>query len=165
MFSLSEGVFASYVPPVLLVCGILVVDFLDKAGRSERMSRIRSKDTKPELVLRRSLHKLGLRYKLGGSGLLGKPDLVFPKFKTAVFVHGCFWHRHANCKVASNPKSNSEFWCEKFAKNVARDAKVASELNAAGWNVVVVWECELNTKSSLSLTVQRVASNVRGVTP
>lgn len=138
-----------------------MVDFLDTVGRSERMSRIRSKNTKPELLLRRKLHKLGLRYRLGGAGLLGKPDLIFPRFKTAVFVHGCFWHRHANCKVASNPKSNSEFWCEKFTKNVSRDRKVSNGLKDLGWNVLVVWECELTTKPKLEATSQSVAAKVR----
>ncbi|WP_411506130.1 very short patch repair endonuclease [Brucella anthropi] len=128
--------------------------------RSKRMSAIRSKNTKPEVTLRKALHKLGFRYRLGGAGLPGRPDLVLPKYKVAVFVHGCFWHRHAGCKVASTPKSNSEFWSAKFQRNVARDAKVSSELKALGWNVFVIWECELSAKSRLAGTAKRLAAKI-----
>ncbi len=126
------------------------------------MSRIRGKDTVPELVLRKTLHGLGLRYRLGGAGLPGKPDLVFPRYKSVVFVHGCFWHRHAGCKVASMPKSNVEFWSEKFAKNLARDARVAKELAALGWRVFTVWECELSSANKANSTGGRLAAEIRG---
>jgi len=109
-----------------------MVDFLSPTERSERMSRIRGKDTKPELALRKVLHGLGLRYRLHGAGLAGKPDLVFPRYKAVVFVHGCFWHRHTGCNIATTPKSNTPFWTEKFDKNVPRDARVAAELEKRG---------------------------------
>ena len=120
-----------------------MTDFLSRAERSDRMSRIRGKDTQPELALRRVLHRLGLRYRLHGAGLPGKPDLVFPRYKTVVFVHGCFWHRHPGCKIATTPKSNTQFWKEKFEKNILRDARATIELQALGWRVLVVWECDL----------------------
>jgi len=109
-----------------------MTDFLSPAERSDRMSRIRGKDTQPELTLRKVLHRLGLRYRLHGAGLPGKPDLVFPRYRTVVFVHGCFWHRHDGCNIATTPKSNTPFWLEKFEKNVARDARVATQLEALG---------------------------------
>jgi DNA mismatch endonuclease (patch repair protein) len=129
-----------------------MVDFLDQAGRSERMSRIRSKDTKPELLLRKALHKLGLRYRLGGAKLPGKPDIVLPRHRAAIFVHGCFWHRHEGCKVASTPKSNTAYWSAKFAKNVERDARVIRELEELGWTVLVAWECEANSERKAAQT-------------
>ncbi|MFP3499206.1 DNA mismatch endonuclease Vsr, partial [Pseudomonas sp. SIMBA_059] len=89
-------------------------DFLSPRERSKRMSLIRGRDTQPELALRRALHRLGLRFRLHGAGLPGKPDLVFPRYKTVVFVHGCFWHQHAGCSIATIPKSNTQFWMEKF---------------------------------------------------
>lgn len=122
-----------------------MADTLTPSERSERMSRIRARDTKPELALRKAIHALGLRYRLG-SRLSGKPDLVFPRHKAVVFVHGCFWHRHEGCKVATTPKSNIDFWTDKFSRNVERDARVARELRAAGWRVFVAWECELTGK-------------------
>lgn len=126
------------------------------------MARIRSRDTAPERTLRRELHRLGLRFRLHGQGLPGKPDLVFARFNTFVFVHGCFWHRHAGCKVASTPKSNSGFWAEKFARNVLRDGIVARELARCGWRVVVVWECELQGRARIPQTARRVADSIRG---
>lgn len=139
-----------------------MVDFLDKEQRSERMARIRSRDTVPELILRRALHKAGLRFRLGGAGLPGKPDIVLPRFKVAIFVHGCFWHRHQGCKVASTPKSNTEFWLEKFDRNVTRDRKVVGELEELGWKVLVAWECELSAKSRVGETVGRLIEDILG---
>ncbi|WP_145651406.1 very short patch repair endonuclease [Pseudoduganella lurida] len=121
-----------------------MVDSLTPAQRSERMSRIRGKDSQPELALRRALHRLGLRYRLHSNDLPGKPDMVFPRHKAVVFVHGCFWHRHENCKVATTPKSNTVFWIEKFEKNMQRDRRVTGLLRDLGWRVFVVWECEVN---------------------
>lgn len=133
-----------------------MTDFLSPVERSERMSRIRSKDTRPELLLRKALHRLGLRYRLHGTGLPGKPDLVFPRYKAVVFVHGCFWHHHTDCKIATTPKSNTTFWLEKFEKNVARDTRVASELEALGWRVFIVWECELTSTTRAHATSERL---------
>jgi DNA mismatch endonuclease (patch repair protein) len=123
-----------------------MADTLTPAERSERMSRIRSSDTSPELAIRKALHRLGLRYTLGNNDLPGKPDVVFRRKRLAVFVHGCFWHRHENCKVANMPKSNTAFWQEKFDRNVARDQKVRARLEELGWRVEIVWECELSSK-------------------
>lgn len=120
-----------------------MADTLTPEQRSERMSRIRSRDTKPELVLRRGLHRLGLRYRLDARDLPGRPDLVFPRHRAAVFVHGCFWHRHPGCSIATTPKSNTEFWMEKFARNMSRDDRAAQSLRALGWRVFTVWECDL----------------------
>ena len=110
------------------------------------MSRIRSRDTQPELKLRRALHALGLRYRLHVKSLPGTPDIVFPRHKTALFVHGCFWHRHLGCKFAASPKSKAEFWNTKFSQNVKRDQANLSALAAIGWRTQVVWECELTGK-------------------
>lgn len=126
------------------------------------MSRIKSRDTKPEIALRRSLHCLGLRFRLGGVGLPGRPDIVFPKYRTVVFVHGCFWHRHGDCRVASTPKSNTQFWEEKFARNVERDLRVVGELEMQGWKVVIAWECELGSRDRMAATVARVAQEIVG---
>ena len=107
------------------------------------MSRIRSKNTKPEIVVRSLLHKLGYRFRLHSSKLPGKPDIVLPKYHTVIFVHGCFWHRHPGCKYAYSPKSRVEFWQKKFGENVVRHEHVAEELEELGWRVLVVWECEI----------------------
>lgn len=138
-----------------------MTDFLSPDERSERMSRIRGKDTGPELALRKVLHRLGLRYRLHGAGLPGKPDLVFPRYKTVIFVHGCFWHRHAGCNIATTPKSNTPFWTTKFEKNVARDARVAATLTKLGWKVLIVWECELTSSTKAKETGERVAALIR----
>ncbi|ACI52395.1 DNA mismatch endonuclease Vsr [Gluconacetobacter diazotrophicus PA1 5] len=138
-----------------------MADFLEPLERSRRMGRIRSQDTKPEIALRRALHRLGLRFRLGGAGLPGRPDIVLPRHRAAVFVHGCFWHRHPGCKVASTPKSNTDFWVARFDRNVARDGKVMRELQELGWNVFVIWECELSAKSRLSPTATQLAAQIR----
>lgn len=140
-----------------------MTDFLSPAERSDRMSRIRGKDTQPELTLRKVLHRLGLRYRLHGAGLPGKPDLVFPRYRTVVFVHGCFWHRHDGCNIATTPKSNTPFWLEKFEKNVARDARVATQLEALGWRVFIVWECELGSTIKTKATGERLNLLIRQI--
>lgn len=138
-----------------------MIDFLTQTERSDRMSRIRGKDTKPELALRRVIHRLGLRYRLHGAGLPGKPDLVFPRFRTVVFVHGCFWHRHQGCNIATTPKSNTEFWLDKFKKNVERDSRVTKSLQALGWSVLVVWECELSSAKKARETGEQLYNLIR----
>ncbi|MEB1361413.1 very short patch repair endonuclease [Xanthomonas campestris] len=137
-----------------------MVDSLSPSERSERMSRIRGKDTKPELALRKALHRLGLRYRLHGASLPGKPDLVFRRYKTVVLVHGCFWHRHAGCSIATTPKSNTAFWLEKFGKNTDRDKRVTAQLEEQGWRVLVAWECELATPDKALQTAERLAAAV-----
>lgn len=104
---------------------------------------------------------MGLRYSLDNRKLPGKPDLVFPRHKVALFVHGCFWHRHEGCKVATTPKSNTDFWLGKFDKNVSRDERVRSQLEELGWRVLVVWECELANAAKIKETAVRIADSIR----
>lgn len=121
-----------------------MTDIISKKKRSWNMSRIRSRDTKPELLVRSILHQAGYRFRLHVSKLPGKPDIVLPKYKTVIFVHGCFWHRHRGCKYAYTPKSRVKFWEEKFRQNIARHKTVTTELKRLGWQVLVVWECEVS---------------------
>jgi DNA mismatch endonuclease (patch repair protein) len=137
-----------------------MVDCLSPKERSERMSRIRGKDTQPELVLRKALHRLGFRYRLHGAGLPGKPDIVLPRHKAVVFAHGCFWHLHSGCSIATTPKSNTPFWLEKFGKNVSRDARVALQLKELGWRVFVVRECELSSLAKAESAGKAVAAKI-----
>ena len=107
------------------------------------MSRIKSKDTTPERIVRSFLHRNGFRFRLHIKDLPGKPDIVLPKYKTVVEVRGCYWHRHEGCKDATIPSTNTDFWQKKFAENVVRDKRTEQELNALGWNVIILWECEV----------------------
>jgi DNA mismatch endonuclease (patch repair protein) len=131
------------------------MDTLTKAQRSERMARIRSKDTQPELRVRRLAYTLGYRYRLHRRDLPGCPDLVFPSRRKVVFIHGCFWHSHDGCKVANKPKSRTDFWFAKFERNRARDAKNLRALNSAGWRVFTVWECETKNTELLASRLVR----------
>lgn len=117
------------------------MDVVDTATRSRMMSGIRGKNTKPELLVRSHLHRKGLRFRLHAK-LPGKPDLVFQKYKTVVFVHGCFWHRHKHCQYTTTPKTRARFWQDKFASNLKRDALAQAKLEAQGWRVLIVWECQ-----------------------
>lgn len=119
-----------------------MADTLTTEQRSERMRRVRQKDTALEVLVRKELHRRGLRYRLGGSGLPGRPDLVLPKRRAVVFVHGCFWHAH-DCRLGRRPTSNAQFWHQKALANGARDARKEAELRALGWRVFVVWQCEV----------------------
>lgn len=119
------------------------MDIWSKEKRSECMSKIRSKNTKPELALRKALFARGFRYRVNDIRLPGKPDIVLPKYKTVIFVNGCFWHKHKNCKYAYTPKTNTQFWVDKINSNVERDNKNLKELKTMGWNVIIVWECEI----------------------
>jgi DNA mismatch endonuclease, patch repair protein len=123
-----------------------MADIVDSAMRSRMMAGIRSRNTRPEIALRSSLHKRGLRFRLHVSNLPGKPDLVLPRFSAAIFVHGCFWHRHANCRYTSVPSTRTEFWQVKFADNVKRDLKNRTLLLEMGWRVALVWECSLRSE-------------------
>jgi DNA mismatch endonuclease (patch repair protein) len=127
-----------------------MTDVVDSQTRSRMMAGIRGKDTKPELILRRSLHALGFRYRLHAKGIPGKPDLVLPKFKAVIFVHGCFWHRHPGCRYASTPATRPEFWASKFRTNVGRDGAVRSALLLAGWRVATIWECALRSETGVA---------------
>lgn len=123
-----------------------MVDVVDKETRRRMMSGIRGKNTSPEMTVRRFLHAKGLRYRLHVKDMPGKPDLVFPKHGAALFVHGCFWHRHTGCKYSTTPASNQAFWLKKFDDNVRRDADAIKKLKKAGWRVFVVWECQMTDK-------------------
>lgn len=131
-------------------------DTLTIAERSARMARIRHRDTKPEMLVRRLIHSMGYRYRLGGAGLPGRPDLVFPSRRAAILVHGCFWHRHADpgCKLARLPKSRLDFWLPKLEANRIRDAKNEGDLTGLGWRILVVWECELKDRERLTVRLR-----------
>ena len=120
-----------------------MTDRISKAHRSWNMSRIRGKDTTPEILLRKLLHRAGYRFRLHSPDLPGKPDIVLKKYKTVIFVHGCFWHRHEGCPGATLPKTHTDFWLDKFRGTVERDRRKQKELEEAGWRVVTVWECQL----------------------
>jgi DNA mismatch endonuclease (patch repair protein) len=126
------------------------MDTLTRERRSWNMSRIKGRDTKPELLVRSVLHRLGYRFRLHQKKLPGRPDLVLPKHRTVVFVHGCFWHRHPRCRYAYTPKSNIAFWTTKFEQNVARDREARRALRKAGWRVVVIWECQAKDAAILT---------------
>ena len=117
--------------------------------RSRNMSAIKSKNTKPEIAVRKVLHSMGYRFRLHSKDLPGSPDIVLPKYKTVIFVHGCFWHRHENCKYATTPKTREEFWESKFKENVIRDKSHQKKLSAIGWKIIIVWECEIKDKNLL----------------
>lgn len=122
-----------------------LVDRLTPERRSWLMSRVRSRDTSPEMHVRKAAHALGLRFRLHRKDLPGSPDLVFPRYRTAIFVHGCFWHRHPDCRKASMPKTKADFWQAKFDTNVERDARAVEALERLGWRVTTIWECEVKT--------------------
>jgi DNA mismatch endonuclease (patch repair protein) len=132
-----------------------MVDSITAERRSWNMSRIRSRDTAPERQLRSLLHRSGFRFRLHDQRLPGRPDIVLPKYGTAVFVHGCFWHRHEGCRNATTPSTRPEFWREKFEGNVRRDEASRAALEDAGWNVITVWECELKSNAEAVLSTLR----------
>lgn len=137
-----------------------MADTLSPRERSERMSRIRSMDTSPELALRKALHALGFRFRLHDKRLPGKPDIVLPRFRTVIHVHGCFWHRHPGCKVATTPKSNTSFWQKKFDRNVLRDLKNDAALASLGWRTIVAWECQLGSKAKAAEVALRISHEI-----
>ena len=112
------------------------------------MAQVKSKDTKPEILFRKTLHFLGLRFCIHVKELPGHPDIVLPKYKSVIFVHGCFWHRHKNCKAASTPQDNQSYWIKKFENTVIRDANNFVKLKELGWNYYIVWECEIKNKAA-----------------
>lgn len=125
------------------------MDTLNANERSALMAKVRSHGTQPEIRARRVSHSLGLRFRLRRRDLPGSPDLVFPKYKIALFIHGCFWHQHTDCKRASLPKTNADFWRVKLDRNVERDYETQSAIESLGWKYVVIWECETRQKSAL----------------
>jgi len=124
-------------------------------SRSDIMRAVKRAHTRPEIVVRRALHALGLRFRLHRRDLPGSPDIVLPRFRTVVFVHGCFWHRHLGCRYASVPKSRQEYWLPKFKANVERDAKKEAQLCELGWRVLVIWECETRKPTELERRLRR----------
>ncbi|WP_183293698.1 very short patch repair endonuclease [Cupriavidus alkaliphilus] len=130
------------------------MDTLSPEDRSKRMAKVRSKNTKPELRTRSCLHRLGFRFRLHVANLTGKPDITLPRWQVAIFVHGCFWHRHKGCQYTTTPQTNSAFWEEKFKSNLERDRRVIADLVAQGWDVIVVWECQTKTEASLRMALE-----------
>ncbi|MBN5021910.1 DNA mismatch endonuclease Vsr [Stenotrophomonas maltophilia] len=139
-----------------------MADSLTPEQRSAQMSRIRGSNTKLEVLVRKGLHARGLRYRLGGAKLPGRPDIVLPKYRTVVFVHGCFWHGH-DCPLYRLPKTRPEFWADKIGKNRVRDLRVTAELEAMGWRVLTVWECSLRGKTATEQAsfLDRLAETLR----
>ena len=137
------------------------MDIWTKEKRSRVMSNIRGKDTKPEIVLRSALFRRGYRFRIHQKNLLGKPDIVFPKFKTIIFIHGCFWHYHKKCREGRIPSSNSEYWEEKLKKNRKRDKLVISKLKALGWRTIIIWECEV--EKQLGKTINRIVRSLSSI--
>jgi DNA mismatch endonuclease (patch repair protein) len=135
-----------------------MTDSLSPAKRRWNMSRIRSKNTKPEILVRSALHKMGYRFRLHQKYLPGTPDIILPKYNTVIFVHGCFWHRHDGCKYCYTPKSRENFWRSKFQDNVKRDIKDTEELINLGWRVIVIWECEAKKDNLSEILQTRLAS-------
>jgi DNA mismatch endonuclease (patch repair protein) len=125
------------------------MDVFDKGKRSRIMGSIKGKNTKPELLVRSMLHKMGYRFRLHRKDLPGNPDIILPKFKKVIFVHGCFWHGHDKCKRSKRPSTNREFWNEKLNKNIDRDKRNNEELNNKGWESLIVWTCEIKDKELL----------------
>ncbi|NEX92973.1 very short patch repair endonuclease [Caulobacter sp. 17J65-9] len=118
-----------------------MADVVDSRTRSRMMAGIRGRDTTPELLIRRALHRAGFRFRLNVRSLPGTPDIVLPKYRAAIFIHGCFWHRHEGCRYATHPATRPEFWAQKFQQNVERDARARALLKQAGWRVATIWEC------------------------
>ena len=120
-----------------------MADHVSRERRSEIMGAVRDRNTTPEITVRKAAHRIGLRFRLLGCGLPGRPDLVLPRWKTVIFVNGCFWHRHPGCKRTTIPKTNVSFWVEKFASNIRRDEASYIRLAEMGWRVIVLWQCEV----------------------
>ena len=133
-------------------------DIVDQATRSRMMSGIRGKDTKPEMEVRRFLHRLGFRYRLHDKHLPGRPDIVLPRYRTVVFVHGCFWHQHSGCKLAAKPDTNAEFWHVKLGGNVERDARNMVRLDELGWRSLTIWECQTGDLTALPNQIKEGAA-------
>lgn len=131
------------------------MDTLTQAERSARMALVRAKNTKPELLVRRLVHGMGYRYRLHRRDLPGTPDLVFPSRSKVIFIHGCFWHRHADCALARLPKSRGEFWLPKLTANAERDARNVRALRRLGWSVLTIWECQLGETAKLTNRIRR----------
>jgi len=131
------------------------MDKLTPERRSAVMSRVKGRNTAPEIKVRRALHSMGYRFRLHREDLPGKPDIVLPKYRLCIFVHGCYWHQHLGCKRATFPKSNKEFWINKFMQNKTRDEVATSSLVDLGWKVCVIWECQTKASCELSNAIEQ----------
>lgn len=139
-----------------------MADIFSKAKRSEIMSKISGKETKPEILVRKYLFSKGFRYRKNDKKLAGKPDIVLPKYKTVIFIHGCFWHHHKDCPKAALPATNREFWENKISKNVERDAQNRKDLRKLGWNVIEIWQCRIKNRDLFAITMQDVIRKIQG---
>lgn len=136
------------------------MDVHSRQQRSYNMSQIKGRDTKPELLVRKFLHAQGFRYKLHDKSLPGKPDIVLPKYKTVIFIHGCFWHGHAHCRYFTIPKTRTQWWTDKITTNKANDVKAVKALRREGWKVMVIWECKLK-KPKLLHTLKSLTEKIK----
>ncbi len=136
-----------------------MADVHDKATRSYNMSRIRAKNTRPEMLVRHFLHAQGFRYKLHDKKLPGKPDIVLPKYKTVIFIHGCFWHGHKSCKYFVVPKTRTKWWLNKINSNIANDTKAEKALKKEGWKIINLWECDLRP-IKIEMTFSRLSKKL-----
>ena len=141
-----------------------MMDVLTPEQRHRNMSAIRGKDTRPEELVRKYLFSHGFRYRKNDRRYPGKPDIVLPRYRTVVFVHGCFWHQHAGCRYATIPKSHQEFWIQKLQKNVIRDQEAEQQLINMGWQVITVWECQIRRKSDREETLRSLVAKIRRTT-
>lgn len=137
------------------------MDSLSPEKRSWNMSRIKAKDTKPEIAVRQVLHALGYRFRLENTDIPGKPDIILPKYKIVIYVHGCFWHRHPGCKYAYTPKSKIDFWTKKFAANIKRDAVVSEKIKNSDWKQLIIWECQTRDREQLANILKDSFSETR----
>lgn len=136
------------------------MDIFSKSKRSEIMSKISGKETKPEISVRKYLFSKGFRYRKNVKDLPGKPDIVLPKYKTIIFIHGCFWHGHEGCKKSNLPTTNTEFWNEKIGKNIERDRFNINNLNNKGWKVIIVWQCELKNADVMDKRLMKLTTEI-----
>ena len=133
-----------------------MADTVPKSVRSRIMSSVKQRHTKPEMIVRSLLHNLGYRFRLHRKDLPGSPDIVLPKFRTAIFVHGCFWHQHKNCNKSRRPSSNQEYWNNKLDQNISRDKRKEGELSKLNWRVVTIWQCEIKDLNILTKKIKRI---------
>lgn len=136
-----------------------MADNLTPAQRKKAMSSVQQQNTKPEIIVRSILHRLGFKFRKNVSSIVGKPDIVLPKYKTIIFVHGCFWHQHKGCKKSRRPKTNIDFWNIKLDKNIERDKKTEIELKKKGWSILIIWDCEVKDKD---LLIQKLKTSLKG---
>lgn len=135
-----------------------MADTVSRSKRSEIMSSVKQRHTKPEITVRKILHRCGFRFRLHSKELPGTPDIVLPKYKMAIFVHGCFWHQHKNCGKSRRPSSNQDYWNTKLDENISRDKRKEKELSKLGWRVETIWQCETNDTEGLSKKLKKLLS-------